>query len=418
MVRVTSRETNWAGSVTYGAERFHRPGTLDEMQRIVARSRRAHALGTRHSFSLVADTSGDLIDVTGLPTTIDLDTEQRQVRVGAGTTYGELAAYLHDRGLALHNLGSLPHISVAGACATGTHGSGDRNGCLATAVSAIELMTADGDVVNVGDDSGHLAGAILSLGALGIVTALTLDVRPTYDVTQHVYEHLPLADLEADLDGAFAAAYSVSLFTRWRSRTIDQVWLKALATDEAPRPEWRGAQPADGQRHPVPGVPATHCTLQGEPGPWHERLPHFRADFTPSSGEEIQSEYLVPRHHGADALAAVAGLRDVIAPVLQVCELRTVAADDLWLSPATGRDSLAFHFTWVRDDAAVRPVVTALEERLAPFEPRPHWGKLFTMSPEDVRSGYDRAEEFVELMRHYDPRGIFRNAMLDEYLPA
>jgi xylitol oxidase len=415
---VTSRQTNWGGNVRFGAERFHRPSTLDELRRVVAGSRRAHALGTRHSFSRVADTSGDLIDVTGLPTTIDLDTERRQVRVSAGTTYGELATYLHERGLALHNLGSLPHISVAGACATGTHGSGDRNGCLATAVDGIELMTADGDVVDVDAGSGHLAGAVLSLGGLGIVTALTLDVRPTYDVTQHVFEHLPLADLAADLDGALAAAYSVSLFTTWRSDSIDQAWLKALTTEEAPGEQWRGAVRADGQRHPIPGVPPAHCTRQGEPGPWHERLPHFRADFTPSSGEEVQSEYLVARHHSAEALAAVAGLRDAIAPVLMVCEVRSVAADDLWLSPAYGRDSVALHFTWVLDDAAVRPVVTALEERLAPFAPRPHWGKLFTMPPEVVRGSYDRAADFVALMRHYDPRGTFRNAMLDEYLPA
>ena len=252
MVCVTSRETNWAGSVTYGAERFHRPGTVEEMARIVARSQRAHALGTRHSFSLVADTSGDLIDVTGLPSTIDLDSERRQVRVSGGTTYGEVAAYLHKHGLALPNLGSLPHISVAGACATGTHGSGDRNGCLATAVSAIELMTADGDVVDIGADSGHLAGAVLSLGALGIAIAHTLDVRPTYDVTQHVYEHLPLADLTADLDGAFAAAYSVSLFTRWRGDVIDQVWLKQVTTEEAPGPRVAGRTPGRWPASPRP----------------------------------------------------------------------------------------------------------------------------------------------------------------------
>lgn len=423
MAQVTGRETNWGGNVSYAAERIHRPSTIDELRRIVAGSRRAHALGTRHSFNTVADTTGDLIDVTDMPVTIDVDLERHQVLVSGWTRYGELAADLQRHGLALHNLGSLPHISVAGACATGTHGSGDGNGCLATAVAGLRLVTAGGDLVEIeraSDDSdgGTFPGAVVALGALGVVTALTLDVRPTYDVTQHVYDHLPVAEVVHDLDGVFASAYSVSLFTRWRGDTFDQAWLKQPVDMPAPGQEWRGSRLASEQRHPVPGVAATHCTQQGEPGPWHERLPHFRLDFTPSSGEETQSEYLVPRDRGVEALEAVARMRGVISPVLQVCELRTVASDDLWLSPAYRRESLAFHFTWIRDEPAVRPVVAALEECLAPFDPRPHWGKVFTTEPDVVRSRYDRAPDFVALMKHYDPRGTFRNAMLDEYLPA
>ena len=418
MTPVTPRESNWAGNVTYSAARLHRPTTPAELQQIVAHSDRAHALGTRHSFNRVADTAGDLIDVTGLPVTVEVDSSAGQVRVSGGTTYGELATRLHTHGLALPNLGSLPHISVAGACATGTHGSGDGNGCLATSVSSLELVTATGDVVEISRGTDHFAGAVVSLGALGVVTALTLDVQPAYEVTQHVYDDLPAHELATDLDGVFASAYSVSVFTRWRGDTLDQVWLKQRAGEDPPGDGWRGTTKAETPRHPVPGVPAAQATQQGTPGPWHQRLPHFRADATPSAGDELQSEYLVPRRHGVDAIAAVASMRESVAPVLQISELRTVAADDLWLSPGYARDSLALHFTWVPDEHTVLPVVRALEERLAPFAARPHWGKVFTTSRQDLWQLFERAPSFVDLMHHYDPDGTFRNPMLDEHFPV
>ncbi|HEU4913085.1 MAG TPA: D-arabinono-1,4-lactone oxidase [Actinomycetes bacterium] len=416
---MTDRTTNWAGNLTYRARRVHRPTSLDELRGTVASSDRIRALGTRHSFSAVADTTGDLVDMTGLPTTAELDRDRRQVRVSGGTRYGFLAAYLHDHGFALHNLGSLPHISVAGACATATHGSGDRNGNLATAVSALELVTATGDVVSLDRGSPDFAGAVVSLGALGVVTQLTLDVEPAYDVEQYVYDRLPAESLRAHLDEIFAAAYSVSVFTTWRHEHLDQVWLKRRTGHHVPPVTWHGATLADGPRHPLPGMPATFCTEQGGvPGPWHQRLPHFRLEFTPSAGDELQSEYLVPRQHAVAALDAVAGLRRQVAGVVQVCEVRTVASDELWLSPSFGRDSVGIHFTWRPDLPAVMPVLAALDDALAPFDPRPHWGKLFTTDPGTLRARYPRADDFVRLAHRYDPDGTFRNDFLDTYLPS
>jgi xylitol oxidase len=420
MTGVTDRTTNWAGNLTYRARRVHRPTSLDELRRTVAGSDRIRALGTRHSFSAVADTTGDLVDMTALPTTAELDRDRRQVRVSGGTRYGFLAAYLHDHGLALHNLGSLPHISVAGACATATHGSGDRNGNLATAVAALELVTATGDVVSLDRGSPDFPGAVVSLGALGVVTQLTLDVEPTYDVEQYVYDRLPAESLRAHLDEIFAAAYSVSVFTTWRHEHLDQVWLKRrTGHHDVPPATWHGATLADGPRHPLPGMPATFCTEQGGvPGPWHQRLPHFRLEFTPSAGDELQSEYLVPRQHAVAALDAVAGLRRQVAGVVQVCEVRTVASDELWLSPSFGRDSVGIHVTWRPDLPAVMPVLAALDDALAQFDPRPHWGKLFTTDPETLRARYPRADDFVRLAHRYDPDGTFRNDFLDTYLPS
>ncbi|MGC9665531.1 D-arabinono-1,4-lactone oxidase [Planosporangium sp. 12N6] len=420
---MTGPVTNWAGNVTFRARRIHRPSSLAELRDLVAGSTRVRALGTGHAFNRLADTTGDLISLAGLPPVMDLDPARGTVTVAAGVRYGELATYLHGAGYALHNLASLPHISVAGACATATHGSGDRNGNLATAVAALDLVTAGGDVVTVSRDSDpdRLSGSVVALGALGVVTAVTLDVVPTFDVAQYVYDDLPDDRLRRHWAEIFASGYSVSVFTDWSALRVNQVWLKRRVGDAdatAPPERWLGATLADGPRHPVPGLPPVNCTPQlGGPGPWHERLPHFRLDFTPSSGEELQSEFFVPRDLAPAALDAVDGIRDRVAPVLQISEIRTVAADDLWLSPSYRRDSLALHFTWVKDAGAVLPVVAALEERLAPLEARPHWGKIFTIAPEVVRGRYKRMPDFADLRGRHDPAGTFRNDLLDRYLP-
>jgi xylitol oxidase len=411
--------TNWAGNITFGAARVHRPGTLDELRSVVAASDRVRALGSGHSFSPVADTTADLVSVAGLPATVDISTDRTTATVAAGMRYGEVAVALQAQGLALHNLGSLPHISVAGAVATGTHGSGPTLGSLSTAVRGLDLVTATGALLRLDRTDPRFPGAVVALGALGVVTAVTLAVQPTYDVAQTVYQDLPVRRLATDLDEILAAGYSVSLFTTWSRAVVDQVWVKRRTHDPqgALGATWLDARAATHPLHPVPGMSAASCTEQlGVPGPWHERLPHFRLDHTPSSGAELQTEYLVPRRHAAAALDAVQAMAPQVAAVLQVSELRTVAADDLWLSMAYEQDSLALHFTWVDDAAAVAPVVAELEQRLAPFGPRPHWGKVFSMPPAAVQPLYPRLADVVALRRKLDPDGVFGNAMVDEYL--
>jgi xylitol oxidase len=405
---------NWAGNVVFGSRDVHRPTSVEQLQELVAGSDRVRALGTGHSFSRIADTDGDHVSLAGLPPVVEVDPVAATARVSAGLRYGEVAGRLHEAGFALPNLGSLPHIAVAGACATGTHGSGQANGVLATAVSAVELVGADGELRTVRRGEEEFPGSVVALGALGIVTALTLDLRPAFGIRQWVYEGLALEDAEE----ALAAGYSVSLFTHWAGAGFEQVWLKQRDTEPEPPVRWLGATRAPAPVHMVPGVDPQHCTPQlGEPGPWHERLPHFRLAFTPSSGDELQSEYFVPRAALADALRAVDGVRDRVAPVLQVSEIRTVAADDLWLSPAEGRDTAALHFTWVPDTAAVLPAVAALEAALAEFGTRPHWGKVFGVAPATVASLWPRLADFATLTLEHDPAGKFRNAMLETYLP-
>ncbi|HEY0777009.1 MAG TPA: FAD-binding protein [Gemmatirosa sp.] len=418
--------TNWAGNYTYRAARLHHPATVDEIRALVAGAARVKVLGSRHSFNAVADTTGDLLSLEHMDRVLDIDGERQTVTVEGGIRYGTLARALSDAGYALHNLASLPHISVAGACATGTHGSGDGNANLATAVAAIEFVTATGDLVTLARerDGDTFRGAVVALGGLGVVTRLTLDVHPAYDIVQHVYEDVPLADLEGGLDDVLGSAYSVSVFTRWTGPRVDQIWLK-----RRPTPEWsgygdwslptalRGATPASDHRHPILGISPVHCTAQlGVAGPWHDRLPHFRLDYTPSSGAELQTDYLVPREHARAALRAVDALRERIAPLLLVSELRTVAADDLWMSPCYRRDCLSIHFTWKPDGAAVRALLPTIEAALAPFRARPHWGKLFTVAPARIAGFYERLPDFRDLLAAYDPAGKFRNAFLDRYI--
>ncbi|MEU1623315.1 FAD-binding protein [Streptomyces sp. NPDC005722] len=416
-----SAESNWGGNVAFTARRLHHPESVAELQEIVARSRRVRALGTRHSFSTVADTDGEHVSTSRLPALIDVDRTARTATVGSGLRFGEIVHAIDEAGLALHNLGSLPHISVAGACATGTHGSGTGRRSLAGAVRGLTMVTADGELTEVRRGEDGFDGSVVALGALGVVTRLTLDLVPAFAVRQTVYEDMPGEEFRGNFDAVMAAGYSVSVFTRWRDRAADQVWLKervdADGAEPAPR-TWFGATAADGPRHPIPGMPGTHCTpQQGLAGPWYARLPHFRLEFTPSSGEEIQSEFFVDRSDAVAAFDALWRVRERFSSEVLIGEIRTVAADSLWLSPAYGRDSVAFHFTWTPDAAAVARSVRVVEEALRPFSARPHWGKLFTPAPAALRGLYPRYDDFRALVARQDPAGVFRNAFMREHFP-
>jgi xylitol oxidase len=424
--------TNWAGNITYSAADFYRPATISELRRVVAQASQIRVLATGHSFNDLADSPGAQVSLADLPPEVDVDSAAGLVRVPAGLSYGQLAPRLDDKGFALRNMASLPHISVAGACATATHGSGLANQNLAASITALELVTAEGDLVELtrGDDS--FPGAVVHLGALGVVTRLVLETVPSFEVSQWVYEGLPLEVLDDHFNEIMTSGYSVSMFTDWRAPRLTQIWIKQLHEDPdpyaAPVPlaatapavaeaPWFAATPASGERNPVPGASADSCTSQlGVPGRWYERLPHFRPDFTPSAGDELQSEFLLPIEHAVPAIHALNQISESLAPVTQISEFRVIRADELWLSPGYRQDTVAFHFTWVPDMAAVLPVVTLMERQLAPFAARPHWGKVFTATPETLHAHYERLPDFLALVRHYDPAGKFRNAYTARYL--
>lgn len=402
-------ETNWAGNLRYRAQRLVEPVTVDELADAIVSSDRARVLGTRHSFSDIADTTGVHLSLARMVDVPTFDRTTGTVSVPAAMRYGELAPWLHERGRALANLASLPHISVGGAVATGTHGSGERIGSLATQVAAVELVDGTGAHVRVARGDADFDGTVVSLGALGAVVRLELDTVAAEPYGQTVYEGI---GWDAALDGfdeLQASGDSVSLFTTWRSADeIDQVWVKSRRA--APDLRALGGRPADGARHPIPGVDPRPATEQGHvPGAWFDRLPHFRLAFTPSAGDELQSEYLLPRSELREAVAGLRGLASRIAPVLLVSEVRTVAADRLWLSSAYDTDVVAFHFTWRRDEAAVGELLPHIEAALPPSA-RPHWGKVFALPGREVRARYPRWSEFAELRARRDPQGRFANA--------
>jgi xylitol oxidase len=402
---------NWAGNVTFSASQVAYPTGIDELRRVVTASERVHAIGSKHSFSTVADTTGTLVSLDHMPPDIDIDTAGSRARVAAAVRYGELAFKLDAAGLAVPNMASLPHISVAGAVATGTHGSGNANQSLSASVAGLDLTLASGDVISLSRGDEGFEGSVVALGALGVVSSLTLDLVPAFAIRQWVYDGLPVDSLSEDI---FAAAYSVSVFTSWRDPLVfDHVWVKAAAGWETAPATWQGARLADGPRHPVPGMPTEFTTTQGGvPGPWHARLPHFRAEFTPSAGEEIQTEYLLPRSALVPAVAALAPLAPRIAPLLMISEIRSVAADSLWLSMAYERDTIGLHFTW-RPTPAVADVLPLIEAALAPFSPRAHWGKVFSPS---MSFSYPRLDDFTRLAAGYDPAGKFRDSFTDAVL--
>ncbi len=408
---------NWAGNYTYRAEKLHRPSTIEQVQEIIANAPGVRVLGSRHSFNDIADSS-ELVTLEDMPTDVVVDHEAGTVSFNAALKYGELVETLGAEGVALHNLASLPHISVAGAVATATHGSGDTNGNLSTAVAGLELVTSGGEIISASRGEPDFDGLVVGLGALGAVTRITLDVEPAYEVRQRVFEGLSWEALFEHFDEITSCGYSVSVFTRW-GETTDQVWVKSRVTDEPEQVESDlfGAVAAAVDRHPILGLDATSCTPQlGRSGLWTDRLPHFRMGFTPSSGEELQSEYLLPRRHAVEAIEAVRTLADKIRPILQVSEIRTVAADRLWMSMNYGEDTVGIHFTWKPERDAVEDMLVQLEAALAPFGARPHWGKLFNADAAAIAPLYERRPDFVRLAERLDPRGAFRNSWLETRL--
>ena len=413
---------NWAGNITYSTDHVLTPATADEVRSVVKSCNKLRALGSRHSFNRIADSTQNQISLEHL-NQIDIDDRARTVTVGAGVRYGQLAPVIDARGFALHNLASLPHISVAGAIATATHGSGIHNGNLATAVRALEIVTANGDTLHLSrdNDGDQFLGAVVALGAAR---------------RRHTRHPRPPAHLPGRAD-----RLSKPQLRSARAQPRCHLWQPATAsasslTGNITRPprcgssansqpgekhesaaDFYGAKRATEKLHPITGHPAESCTeQQGIPGPWYERLPHFKMNFTPSSGGELQTEYFVPRDRGYEAILAVEKLRDQITPHLFVTELRTIAADDLWMSTAYKRDSLAIHFTWKPEWDTVKQILPRIEAQLKPFAPRPHWAKLFTIPPAQLQAQYTRLADFKQTIQHHDPKEKFRNAFIDTNL--
>ena len=405
--------STWAGTHEFGAPTFVDATSVEQVQHLVASARHVRALGTRHSFNDIADTVGTLVTVTGIDPAITIDESARTVTAGAGARFGVIAAALEHERWALHNMGSLPHISVAGAISTGTHGSGNRNGSLSTAVRALEFVGHDGELRIVRHGEPDFEGSVVALGALGIVVRVTLAIEPTYLVRQDEYRGVEWDAVLAEFDSVTGAGHSVSLFTDWVS-PLGHIWVKRRMDDGRPP----GAADILGVRATAREITPADANLTefGSVGPWSLRLPHFRLDSEPSVGEEIQTEYFVAVEHAPEALTAVRTLGPVMSDHLVGTEIRTVAADSLWLSPAYERDVVGIHFTWKDHRHEVAEILPRLESVLAEFAARPHWGKAHSMTAHRIAPLYPRMNDMHELIARTDPDAKFSSPHLDRVL--
>lgn len=409
---------NWAENLTYAAQELCMPTSLDELRGQVASARHVKALGSRHSFNDVADTAGRHVSLERMPADVHVDPSSMSVTSSAGITHAQLSVELEHRGLALPNLASLPHISVGGAIQTGTHGSGTTNRALSAAVTALELVDATGEVRHLTHDDPDFDAVVVGLGAFGVIHSVTQSVVPAFDVEQRVFEGVSWDSLLPVLEDVMASAYSVSLFTRFDQARVNQVWLKRRVGDDAAFDlTTLGGLEALVPMHPLPDTPADNVTEQlGKPGPAHHRLPHFRHDFKPGRGDEIQSEYFVDARRAVEAIDAVRSLGPQIAPLLHIAEIRRVARDTAWLSPASERESLALHFTWRRVARDVSAILPVLESVLLPLGARPHWGKVFDCDHDALVAAYPRLPDFADLVAAYDPHRKFGNDFLRRVL--
>lgn len=412
---------NWAGNLEYSTGNVHYPSTVEGVQQLIKKYDKLKALGSRHSFNTIADSKANQLSLDKLNKLVSLNKEANTVTVEAGMKYGELAPYLHQQGYALHNLASLPHISIAGAIATATHGSGVTNGNLSTAVSAIEFVNAAGDIVTISKQKNpdQFNGVVVGLGALGVVTKVTLDLLPAFDMKQVVYRNLPMDALKDNFAAIQAAGYSVSLFTDWKNKNINEVWVKRKvdAANTAAPAELFGAKLAEKNLHPIETESAVNCTDQMDvPAPWFERMPHFKMGFKPSAGKELQAEYFVPIEHAYDAIMAMETLHEKITPHLFISEIRTIQADEFWMSPCYKQTCVALHTTWKQEIPEVMALLPLVEAQLAPFNAKPHWAKLFTIAPHTLQSRYAQLNQFKELVKQHDPNGKFRNEFLEQNL--
>jgi alditol oxidase len=409
---------NWAGNYQYKAKNLYEPSTIEEVQGFIKKMEKQKALGSCHCFNDIADSPESQISTKKLNKLLSIDEENKTVTVEAGVRYGDFVEELHQKGYAINNLASLPHISVAGAMATATHGSGVGNGNLASAVKAIEIVNAAGDVLNLSHekDGDKFNGMVVNLGALGIVTKVTLAIEPTFDIRQDIFQNLPVSALKDNFDEIMSSGYSVSLFTDWQNENVSQIWIKRKVEADTidMGAEYFGATAATKNLHPITELSAENCTEQmGVAGPWYDRLPHFKMGFTPSSGEELQSEFFVPRENAVEAYLAIQEMKDEIGPELMISEIRTIKADDLWLSTAYKRESVAFHFTWKQKDKEVRALLPKIEAALAPYGVRCHWGKIFSIDKATLHMRYERMDDFLALVKEFDPHNKFENAYLD-----
>ncbi len=412
---------NWAGNLSFSSKEFIEIDSVKKLQTIVSNARGIKVLASGHSFSDIADTKDTLISIKNLSFEIGIDSNKREALVPAGMQYSDVSRYLEKHGWAVSNMASLGEVTIAGAILTGTHGSGSSNGILSTAVIGFEMVLESGSILTTDrENSSDFPGFIVSLGALGVFTKYKLKIVPSFSIRQVVYENINIESIANNFDLVFDRAYSVSFFSNWAQNSTGQIWMKFL-DDSKPfniSSDWIDGNLAKVKQHPVKINDASPCTDQlATSGKWLDRLPHFKLNSSPVSGDEVQTEYLVDRRYVKQYISELAEIGDEIASKVYTTEIRTIKADDLWLSGAYERETVGFHFTWRKSDSLVN-FLPKIESILGKHDGRPHWGKLFDVPKDKLPSRYPKFSDFEVLLQKYDPNKKFRNNFINKYFSS
>jgi xylitol oxidase len=409
---------NWAGNLTFSAKEFIEIDNISKLQQVVSNSQGVKVLATGHSFNAIGDTKYTLISLKNLSNGIEIDSQNAQALIPAGMSYADAARYLESNGWAFSNMASLGEVTIAGAISTGTHGSGSNNGVLSTSVVGLEIVLGSGELITIDEsNSEEFAGFVISLGSLGVFTKIKMKIVPSFSVKQFVYENIGIQAVAENFDTVFNSAYSVSYFSNWAKNSTGQIWMKFLddSSSDNLSDNWLGANQAKAKQHPVKINNPDPCTDQlGISGKWLYRLPHFKLDSSPASGDEVQTEYLVDRKYVNEYIQDLRTIGDEIAPRVYATEIRTIKSDELWLSGAYQRETVGFHFTWKKSDTLV-DFLPRIEEILGKHDGRPHWAKLFSVKSDELSARYPKYSNFEALLKKYDPKKKFRNKFIDQY---
>jgi FAD/FMN-containing dehydrogenase len=399
---------NWVGNQTCVARYKSAPSSEEQLCQIVAqadaRDLNVRVAGSGHSFTPVVGTGGLLLSLADLRGVHAVDMASQQVRVAAGTRIHDLAIELKARGLSLVNQGDIDSQAVAGAFTTGTHGTGSTLGCLATAIRGLRLVQPDGSVLVVdGSDTEMLHAAQVSVGTLGVISELTLQVTRAYKL----HEHLWRDDFETCMERHDELAATHRHFGFFWCPTPASRHLYCLA-DTADAPRTTTKKLADVCEMKViditasPDQPDLHSPF--------EKIAYssdiYPIEYIPNF---VELEYAVPLQHGKEAVRAVRELMltkhtDALFPI----EYRFTGGDPAWISPFHQQDSITLsvsgqpgldYWDFLRDVDAI----------LRRYKARPHWGKMHFLDTDDVTALYPRANDFRALRRKLDPKGRFLN---------
>uniref|UniRef100_A0A915D0Y3 FAD-binding PCMH-type domain-containing protein n=1 Tax=Ditylenchus dipsaci TaxID=166011 RepID=A0A915D0Y3_9BILA len=415
---------NWGGNFNFSTQDIKYPTTTAGVQQLVKECKgKIRPVGTRHSFSEIANTNDTLICLVHMNLILSVDPSVPSVTVQAGITYTDLIPFLQSIGLAIPMMASLGEISIAGAINTAVHGSGAGIGNLATQVLGLQMVLADGSVVQYskGQNDTELAAATVGLGALGIVTQVTLQAQPTYNLAINVFENMDMSVLDTQLYNITHSGYAINMWSTFGTPgVLDQVWITTKVDSNGVNAygnvsQLYGAPAATAQSSPIAALPPTYVVPQmGIVGPYYERLTDYDLGLSGQEGQQTQSEYYVDFDDFVPALKALQTLSAEINAVVYVALFRITEKDELWMSPQYKKTTMAIHFSWQPKLDQVMALLPKIEAALAPFNPIPHWGKLYTLKPEQYLPLLPKYPEWREQVELHDPTHKFRNKWLEE----